>query len=80
MYLSGESSPLDADADVEVGEFVLPQDEDGFEGLEAEAFGFDVFDGSAVYFDEAVALFGEGARGGGLFPGDYELKITQLIN
>jgi hypothetical protein len=66
--LCRETSSLDSDADVEVGELVFTEDEDGFEGLEAKTFRLDVFDGLAVDLDETTALLGECAGGGGLFP------------
>ena len=67
--LSGETSSLDSDANVEVGEFVLAEDEDGLEGLETEALGLDVLDGLTVDLDQTAALLGESAGGGCLFPG-----------
>jgi len=41
INLRGDSTTLDADADVEVGEFVLAEDEDWFKGFEAEGFRLD---------------------------------------
>jgi hypothetical protein len=68
VNLCRETSSLDSDADVEVGELVFAEDKDGFEGLEAKTFRLDVFDGLAVDLDETAALLGECAGGGGLFP------------
>ena len=66
--LGGDSSPLDADANVQVGEFILPENEDGLEGLEAKGFGLDELDRLAVYFDQTPSLLRECACGGSLFP------------
>ncbi len=66
--LSGDSSSLDADTDIEVSEFFLSKDEDGLEGLQTEGFGLDELDGLTVDLDESTSLLCESASGGGLFP------------
>jgi len=66
--LRGHTTALDAYANVEGCEFVLAEDEDWLVDLEAKAGGFNVLNGLTIDFDEATALFGIGAGGGGLLP------------
>jgi hypothetical protein len=66
--LGRDPPPLHPDADVEVGELVLSQDEDGFEDLQPHDLRLDVLDGLPVDLDEAPALLGEGDGRGRLLP------------
>lgn len=66
--MCSETSSLNSDTNVEVGELVLSQDEDGFEGLQTEAFWLNVLNGLTIDFDETTALLGESTGGCRLFP------------
>lgn len=68
INLSGDSSSLDANTDIEVGEFILSKDEDGLECLQAKGFGLDKLNGLTIDLDKSTSLLGESASGGGLFP------------
>ena len=54
------TTTTDADADVDVLEDLIAEDEDGLEDLEAEDLGLDELDGAAVDADEALALLADG--------------------
>ena len=64
VNLGGDTSSLDADADVEVAELFLSANEDGFKDLEAHGSGLDEFDGLAIDLDQTAALLGKGHCGG----------------
>jgi len=68
VYLSRNASPLDADADIEVAELVLSDDEDRFEYLQPERLRFDVLDRLAVYLDQAASLLGKRHGRGSFLP------------
>ena len=78
--LSGDSSSLDADADVEVGEFFLSEDEDGLECLQAKGFGLDELDGLTIDLDKSTSLLCESASGCGLFPVNCELWRMEMLD
>ena len=54
------TTTTDADADVDVLEDLIAEDEDRLEDLEAEDLGLDELDGAAVDADEALALLADG--------------------
>jgi len=68
INLCSESSSLNSNTNVKVGELVLSKDENGLKGLQTEAFWLDVFDGLTIDLDEATTLFRESASGRGLLP------------
>lgn len=68
VNLSGHTTTLDTDADVQVGELVLAKDEDRLEGLEAEGLGLDELNGLPIDLNEAAALLGESAGSRRLLP------------
>jgi hypothetical protein len=68
VRLRNDTTTLDADADIQIGEFVLANNQHRFVHLQPHDFGFDVFDGLAIDFDQTAALLGKGNRCGRLFP------------
>lgn len=56
--LRGVAAAGDAHADVDCGEFVEPDDEEGLVYFEAEDFGLDEVERGAVDFNEAAAGLG----------------------
>ena len=54
------TTTTDADADVDILEDLVAEDEDGLEDLEAEELRLDELDGAAVDADEALALLADG--------------------
>ena len=68
--LGDVTTTLHSDADVDAGEGLLADDEDGLVDLVAEDFGFDELDGGAVDADEASALTSVGDGGGSLVTED----------
>lgn len=67
--LCGDTSTLYSDADIEVGELVLSEDQDWFEYLQSHNLGLDVLDRLAIDLNETPSLFSERDSGGRLFPG-----------
>jgi len=68
VNLSGDTSTLHSDADIEVGELVLSEDKNWFEDLQSHDFGLDVLDRLSIDLDETPSLFGKGHGGGRLLP------------
>jgi len=66
--LSGDTSSLDSDANIEVGELVLSEDKNRFEDLQPHNFGLDILDRLTIDLDETPSLFGKRDSGGRLFP------------
>ena len=66
--LCGDTSTLDSDSDIEVGELVLSEDKDRFEDLQSHDLGLDVLNRLSINLDETPSLFSEGNGGGRLFP------------
>lgn len=66
VHLGNVSTTLDANPDVNGGEFVFADDEDGLVDLIAEDLRPDEVDGGAVNTDETAALASVGDSGGGL--------------
>ena len=60
------STTTDADADVNAGELVQTEEEDGLVDLEAQNLGLDKAQGLAVDLDEALALLAVCDSSGGL--------------
>lgn len=61
------STTVDLDSDVNVGELVEANSEEGLVDLESEDSGLDEGDGGTVELDEALAGLDVGNGGGGLF-------------
>ena len=66
--LSSDTSTLDSDANIEVGELVLSEDKNRFENLQPHNLGLDVLDRLTIDLDETPSLFGKCDSGGRLFP------------
>ena len=70
VNLTGDTTALDANSNVEIAEFVLADDKDWFKDLQAKSFRFNIFNGLTVHLDESAALLGKGDGRGGLFPNE----------
>ena len=68
VNLTGNTTALDADPNVEIGEFVLANDQDWFKNLQAKSFWFNIFNRLTIHLDESAALLGKGDGRRGLFP------------
>jgi len=68
INLGCDTSSLNTNTDVKVGEFVLSKDEDGLEGLQAKGFGLDKLNGLTIDLDKTTSLLGESTGSGSLFP------------
>lgn len=68
VNLCGNSTTLDADANIKVGELLLTNNQDGFKHLESELFWLNVFNWLTIDLDQTAALLGESASSGSLFP------------
>jgi hypothetical protein len=66
--LSSNTSTLDSDADIQIRELVLTQDQDGFKDLQTKDFGLDVLNGLSIDLDESPTLLGECNSGCCLLP------------
>ena len=65
--LRGVTSTLDSDADVNLGEGLLAEDEEGLEDLQAKRLGLGELDGGAVKLNQTISGLAEGDSGGSLF-------------
>jgi hypothetical protein len=79
VNLCGNSTTLDADTDIKVGKLVLANNQNWLENLQSELFGFNVFNGLTIDFDETTALLRESASSGGLFPERKKRKGECLV-
>jgi hypothetical protein len=68
VNLSGDTSTLDTDADIEVAELFLSNNQDGLEDLQAKGLGLDVLNGLTIDLDQATTLLGKSHCGRSLFP------------
>ena len=66
--LCGDTSTLNPDADIEVGELVLSDDKNRLENLQSHNLRLDVLNRLSINLDETPSLFSEGDSGGRLFP------------
>ena len=71
-----DTSTLDSDANVEVRELVLSEDENWFENLQSHNFRLDVLDRLSIDLNETPSLFSECNGGGRLFPGKVKSEIV----
>ena len=55
--LRGLTTTLNTDADIDVGETLLAEDEDGLEDLEAEGLWLDQLEGNTVNTDHTLSGF-----------------------
>ena len=66
--LSGDTSALNSDTDIKVGELVLSEDKNWFKNLQTHNLGLDILNGLAVDLDETPALFSKCNSSSRLFP------------
>jgi hypothetical protein len=66
--LRSDTSTLDTDADIKIGELVLSDNQNGLEDLEAEDFRLDVLNRLTIDLDETTALLCECNSSCCLFP------------
>ena len=66
--MCSDTSTLNSDTNIEVGELVLSEDKNRFENLQSHDLGLDILDRLSVDLDETPSLFGECDGGGRLFP------------
>ena len=76
--LSGDTSTLDSDADIEVGELVLSNDQDRLENLQAKSFWLNILNRLSIDLDKTPTLLGKSNGGGGLFPERAKTKNIKL--
>ena len=74
INLSGDTSTFYPDADVQIGEFVLPQDQHGFEDLQAQRLRLDILNGLTIHFDQTTTLLGKRHRSRSLLPVVQKIK------
>ena len=67
VNLSGDTSTLYSDANINVGKFVLSKDKNGFVNFVTKGLWFDVFDGLPINFDKTASLLCECTCGSSLF-------------
>jgi len=65
--LSGLSSSLYSNTDINVGVFVLSEDENWFIDFVTKSLWFDILNGLTIDFDETTSLLGKRTCSGGLF-------------
>jgi hypothetical protein len=68
VNLGRDTTPLDPDADIQVGELVLAKDEDRLEDLQTHDLRLDVLNGLPIDLDKTPPLLGKGNSRGCLFP------------
>lgn len=73
--LGNVTTTLHSDADVDAGEGILADDENGLVDFVTEDFGLDELDGGAVDADEASALTSVGDSGSGLVAGEARNRL-----
>jgi hypothetical protein len=66
--LCSDTSTLDSDADIQGREFVLTDDQNRLENLQAKDFGLNILDGLSIDLDEPPALLSKGNSGSRLLP------------
>lgn len=66
--LSSDTSTLNSDANIQIGELVLSEDKNRFEYLQSHDFGLDVLNRLSIDLDETPSLLGKCDSGGGLLP------------
>ena len=68
INLCGNSTTLDTDTNIKVGELVLTNDQNWLENLQSELLWLDVLNWLPIDLDKTTALLGESASSGSLFP------------
>jgi hypothetical protein len=76
VNLSGNSTTLHSDADIEIGKLFLSQKQDWFKDLEAELFRLNKFNGLPIDLDQTAALLRKSNSSRGLFPG---MKVMERV-
>jgi len=66
--LCSDTSTLNSDTNIEVGELVLSEDKNRLENLQSHNFRLNILNGLTIDFNETPSLFRECDSGGRLFP------------